>query len=496
MLPEAKEEIRLRVERLVHDLDARSAFARRGVVRTVGDGVATVAGLDTVGSEELVAFDSGAIGMALELGMDDTGVVLLSASGRVVAGEGVRMLGRLPEVRVSDELLGRLVDPLGNPLDGGPPILGGTPCELLRRAPELTARTAVSKPLHTGLTVIDGAIPIGRGQRELIVGDRDVGKTSLALDVIAAQRAGDVRCVYVAVGQPMSRILTERDTLRRASCLDNVVIVAGDASMSPGMQYLAPYAGATIAEGLTEHGGDALVIFDDLTKHADAYRELALLLGRPTGREAFPGDIFYVHAELLERATAFADGRSITALPIVETTESDISSYIPTNLISITDGQIYLDRARFERDERPAVDVGRSVSRIGSAAQPPALRSPSRNLRVLLSRFESLEALTRVGLELEHSTRISLERGAIMREILRQPRLASRGVGRQILELTAVSEGWLDGLPPRAAAGVVARAVERVQAELGALDETKPVDAAWMDQMAALLCRLREPGSR
>jgi F-type H+-transporting ATPase subunit alpha len=466
------------------------------VVRSVGDAVATVAGLDDVGSEELVRFDSGAIGMALELGIGETGVVLLSGAARVIAGEGAAPEKQLPSILVSDTLLGRIVDPLGRPLDGGGPVAPGQARDLFRPAPDLVSRGPVNRALHTGVTVIDGAIPIGRGQRELVVGDRDVGKTSLALDVIAAQRAGDVRCVYVAIGQPMSRILAARETLARARCLDNTVIVAADASQPPGMQYLAPYAGVAVAEALSEPRGDALVVYDDLTKHADAHRELALLLGRPTGREAFPGDIFYVHAELLERATAFADGRSITALPIVETTESDISSYIPTNLISITDGQIYLDRARFERDERPAVDVGRSVSRIGAAAQPVAIRKASRNLRVLLSRFESLEALTRVGLEVEPSTRTLLERGAVMRELLRQPRLGARSVGRQLLDLLAVSEGWLDGLAPRSGAVTIRLAAERADDLLTGLDTSKPLAGEWIDALARIVRTSREEAAK
>jgi F-type H+-transporting ATPase subunit alpha len=484
MRAEELESMRARLDAAASGERTREAFTRRGVVRSVGDAVAMVAGLDGVGSEEVVRFDSGATGMALELGIDETGVVVLSGAAGVIAGDGVVAENRLPSLLVSDALLGRIVDPLGRPLDGGAPLLDGQPRDLFRPAPDLVARAPVNRPLHTGLTVVDAAIPIGRGQRELVVGDRDVGKTSLVLDVIAAQEAGDVRCVYVAIGQPMTRILAARETLARARCLDNTVIVAAHASMPPGMQVLAPYAGATIAEALSEPRGDALVVYDDLTKHADAYRELALLLGRPTGREAFPGDIFYVHAELLERATAFADGRSVTALPIVETTESDISAYIPTNLISITDGQICLDRARFERDERPAVDVGRSVSRIGSAAQPLAVRKASRNLRVLLARFESLEALTRVGLDVEPSTRTSLERGAIMRELLRQPRLSARGVGRQLLDLLAVSEGWLDGLRPHDGAVAIRRAAERADALLTSLDSSKPLDREWVDALA------------
>jgi F-type H+-transporting ATPase subunit alpha len=281
--------------------------------------------------------------------------------------------------------------------------------------------------------------------------------------------------VYVVIGQPMSRVLAVRDTLQRAGCLNNTAIIAADASMPPGIQYLAPYAGASVAEWFREQGGHALVVYDDLTKHADAYRELALLLGRPPGREAFPGDIFYIHAELLERAAVYRaaqGGGSVTALPIVETTDSDISGYIPTNLISITDGQIYLDTARFERNQRPAVDIGRSVSRIGAMAQPPAMRTVARNLRVLLSRFEALEALTRVGLDVDPATQQTLQRGRILRELLRQPRFTNRSIAAQVMTLTAVTTGWLDALEPGHASEVVEGAFRRARSECTAIVET------------------------
>ena len=339
---------------------------------------------------------------------------------------------------------------------------------VFQAAPTLTARAPVDRPLLTGVMVVDGAIPIGRGQRQLIVGDRNVGKTALALDIVCAQKAGDVTCVYVAIGQPISRILNIREALRRAGALENTVIVAADAGAPPGLQYLAPYAGATVAEHFRDEGKDALVIYDDLTKHADAYRQIALLVGRPPGREAFPGDIFYIHAQLLERAAARTDeagGGSVTAFPLVETTDSDISAYIPTNLISITDGQIYLDAALFERNQRPAVDIGRSVSRIGGAAQPEALRTAAKNLRIVMSRFKELESLTRVGLDVDPATRTAVERGRILRELLRQPRFEPRAVGRQVLALTAVAQGWLDGLPPKEAAAVVRTAADRLVAE-------------------------------
>lgn len=447
-------------------LDLADGFRPRGVVRRVGDGVAIVAGLDDVGYEELLVFDSGAFGMAHDLTPRGTGVVLLSGAERVHAGDGAAGLHRLPMLPVGESLLGRIVDPLGNPLDDGPPVRTAARWPLFRPAPEFIDRKCVDVPLLTGVMVVDAAIPIGRGQRELIIGDRNTGKSALALDIVANQRAGDVVCVYVVIGQPISRVLALRDTLERAGCLNNTALIAAEASMAPGMQYLAPYAGASVAEWFAEQGADALVIYDDLTKHADAYRELSLLLDRPPGREAFPGDIFYIHAELLERATArktTTGGGSVTAFPIVETTDSDISGYIPTNLISITDGQIYLDTSRFERNHRPAVDVGRSVSRIGAAAQPPAMRAASRNLRILTSRFEAVEALTRVGLDVDESTQVTIRRGRIVRELLRQPRFAPRSVADQVLLLTAASEGWLDAMPVDAVADEAPKLVRRAR---------------------------------
>jgi F-type H+-transporting ATPase subunit alpha len=479
-------------------VDLRGALEPRGVVIDVGDGVARVGGLPEVGADELVAFDSGALGMASELAPDRTGVVLLWGAERVRAGEGAEAVGRLPSTVVGRSLLGRVIDPLGRPLDDRP-APAGEMRPLFQDAPGLTQRAPVKRPLLTGVMVIDAAIPIGRGQRQLIVGDRNVGKTALALDLVAAQRPGDVACVYVAVGQPISRVLGIREALEKHGALSNTAVIASDAADAPGLQYLAPYAGAAAAESFRDQGQDALVVYDDLTKHADAYRQLTLLLGRPPGREAFPGDIFYVHAQLLERATALAGsagGGSVTAFAIVETTDSDISAYIPTNLISITDGQVYLDTARFERNQRPAVDVGRSVSRVGGAAQAAMMRSASRNLRISLSRFESLEALTRVGLDVDPGTRKVVERGRTLREVLRQPRFSPRTPTQQVFALTAVAEGWVDGLAPAEARDALASAAARLGAEIPevaeALDADRPPPSDWKERLRKVLREVLE----
>ena len=470
----------------------------RGIVRSVADGVAIVAGLEQVRYEELLMFDSGAFGIAFDLRTRDIGAILLAGASRVREGDGVVGMDRLPELPVGPDALGRVIDPLGNPLDEGPPLATEHRLPLFRPAPDIIQRRSVTDSLWTGVMSVDAAIPIGRGQRELIIGDRNTGKTSLAIDVVAAQRSGDVACVYVLIGQPMSRVRALRDTLDRAGCLSNTAIIAAYASDSPGLQYLAPLAGASLAESFRDAGGHALVIYDDLTKHADAYRELALLLDRPPGREAYPGDIFYVHAELLERAAALnADngGGSVTALPFVETTDGDISAYIPTNLISITDGQIYLDTGRFERDQRPAIDIGRSVSRIGAVAQPPPMRKAARNLKIQLSRFESLEKLSRVGLDMDVATQTTLQEGNLLRALLRQSRLSARSIAQQVITLTAVSEHWLGELKPSqavcAAEALVELAREKLPDLVASLDNAKLPAGEWKQDLKDLMQEAR-----
>jgi F-type H+-transporting ATPase subunit alpha len=493
------------VPRAAREIDVAAALGPRGVVLRAGDGVAVVAGLERVAYDELVSFDSGALGMAFDLRSDATGVVLLSNAGRVSAGEGVVPVGRLPDLPVGPATLGRVIDPLGKPLDEAGPLPEEPRLPLFRPAPEFIERKSVDEPLHTGLLVIDAAIPIGRGQRELVIGDRNVGKTAIAEDAIVAQQRGDVACVYVMIGQAMSRVLTLRKTLLQAGALENTAIVSADASSPPGMRYLAPYAGASVAEWFRDQGGDALVIYDDLTKHADAYRELSLLMERPPGREAFPGDVFSIHAELLERAAARragAGGGSVTALPIVETTESDIAAYIPTNVISITDGQIYLDTARFARNERPAVDIGRSVSRIGGAAQPEPMRLAARNLRILHARFEELESLTKVGLELEPGVEREIARGRLLRALLQQGRLSPRSTADQVITVLAVSEGWLDGLAPEDAPALTENLVARARSErldlVARLEQGELPGEGWLDEMRDLCAAMRgappEPG--
>jgi F-type H+-transporting ATPase subunit alpha len=466
----------------------------RGVVRRVGDGVAMVAGMDDVRYEELLAFDSGAYGIAFDLLESTVGAVLLAGATHVREGDGVVGLQKLPELPVGPEALGRVLDPLGNPLDEGPPLSSAECKPLFRPAPKIIQRKSVDQPLWTGVMAVDAAIPIGRGQRELIIGDRNVGKTALAIDFVSAQKRDDVACVYVMIGQPMSRVRALRETLERVGCLNNTAIIAAYASDSPGLQYLAPLAGATMAESFREAGSHALIVYDDLTKHADAYRELALLLDRPPGREAYPGDIFYLHAELLERAAALSadeGGGSVTAFPLVETTDGDISAYIPTNLISITDGQIYLDTGRFERDLRPAIDIGRSVSRIGAVAQPEPMRKAAKNLKIQLSRFEALEKLSRVGLDMDVNTQATLQEGALLRALLRQARFSARGIGTQVITLLAVGEHWLSEWKPSEAVIVIDALVEITRLRhpeiIGALDQGESPAEGWEQMLQKLL---------
>ncbi len=362
----------------------------------------------------------------------------------------MRATGRVASVVASDELLGRVVDALGRPVDGGPPLQSTNYWPVEREAPGVIERQPVREPMHTGTKVIDMLLPLGRGQRELILGDRATGKTAIALDAILAQRDSEVVCVYAAIGQRQASIAETVGLLKKYDALRHTVVVVASADSPAGQQYLAPYAACTIGEYFMRQGRHALVVFDDLTKHADSYRRISLLLNRPPGREAYPADVFYLHARLLERATRLHDslgGGSLTALPIASTQAGNISSYIPTNLISITDGQIYLDTRLFNEGQRPAVDVGLSVSRVGGKAQPRLLRTIAGDLRLLYAQLHELETFARFGAELEPETRRRLERGRRLRESLKQPRLQPFRLGYEIATLFAIQEGALDEVP-------------------------------------------------
>jgi F-type H+-transporting ATPase subunit alpha len=436
--------------------EAREAFVAQarprevGFVTTVSNGIATISGLPGVGFEELVEFRGGLLGIAFNVDEDSIGVVLLGDNQALRAGAQVTRTGRVMDVAVGPGLLGRVIDPLGRPLDGQGRIAAYERRPVERPAPAIMDRAPVTAPLQTGLKVIDAMIPVGRGQRELILGDRQTGKTAIAIDTILNQRGNDVLCIYCAIGQRASAVAKVVAKLRDHGAMDYSVVVVAEGNDAPGLAYITPYAATSIAEYFMENGRDVLIVYDDLTQHARSYRELSLLLRRPPGREAFPGDIFYIHSRLLERATHLAadrGGGSLTALPIIETEAQDISGYIPTNLISITDGQIYLSPALFELGSLPAVDVGRSVSRVGGAAQRPAYRAVAGTLKLAFSQFEELESFARFGTRLDETTRQTIEHGRRIRECLKQPESQPLPLVEQIAVLLALAAGLFDRIP-------------------------------------------------
>jgi F-type H+-transporting ATPase subunit alpha len=431
----------------------REAFAPQltprevGTITSIATGIAKVSGLPSVGYEELVKFPGDLLGMAFNVDEAEIGVVLLGEYWHLNAGDEVERTGRVMDVVVGDGLLGRVIDPLGRPLDGKGPVIASERLPIERAAPQIMDRAPVTVPLQTGLKVIDALIPVGRGQRELILGDRQTGKTAIAIDTILNQRDQNVLCVYCAIGQRASAVAKAVATLREKGAMDYTVLVVTEGNDPPGLAFIAPYAATSIAEHFMEKGRDVLVVYDDLTHHARAYRELSLLLRRPPGREAFPGDIFYIHARLLERATHLRielGGGSLTALPIIETEAQNISAYIPTNLISITDGQIYLSPSLFELGVLPAVDVGKSVSRVGGKAQRAAYRAVAGDLKLAYAQFEELETFARFGARLDESTRKIIEHGRRIRACLKQSECAPVSVPAQIAVLLALSAGLFD----------------------------------------------------
>ncbi|AWK88182.1 F0F1 ATP synthase subunit alpha [Azospirillum thermophilum] len=442
-------------ERRMEGLAAAARLDSVGRIEAVGDGIARVSGLPDLRAGELLAFPGDVAGIAEDLDEDGVGCVLLGDGAHLSAGQQVRGTGRILSVPVGEGLLGRVLDPLGRPLDDGPPVAaeGMEPAE--RPAPPIADRAAVTQAMATGTLVVDALFPLGRGQRELIIGDRATGKTAIAVDAILNQRDGDVACVYVAVGQKTSTVREVVEAVRTGGAAARTLFVVAAADAAPGLQWLAPFAGFTMAEYFRDRGRHALVIVDDLTKHAAIHRQISLLLRRPPGREAYPGDVFYLHSRLLERAAKLSEARgggSLTALPIAETQAGNLSAYIPTNLISITDGQICLDAKLFHEGQKPAVDVGRSVSRVGGRTQPGPLRELAESLRLDYAQFLELEAFTRFGGMVDERTRRAVEHGRRMRALLAQPRLSPQPLALQVAGLLALKEGMLDGLPVEAVA--------------------------------------------
>ncbi len=421
-----------------------------GIVISVSAGIVRVSGLPGVGFEELLKFPGDLYGIAYNLDENEIGVILLGEDYLLNVGDEVERTGRVMDIPVGDVMIGRVVNPLGEPMDGMGPIAFSERLPIERPAHAIVDRLAVSIPLQTGIKAIDALIPVGRGQRELILGDRQTGKTAIAIDAIINQHDKNVVCVYCAIGQRASSVAKVIANLKENGAMENTIVVVTEGNNPPGLKYIAPYAATSIGEYFMEQGRDVLVVYDDLTEHARAYRELSLLLRRPPGREAFPGDIFYIHSRLLERATHLSDelnGGSLTALPIVETEAQNISAYIPTNLISITDGQIYLSPKLFELGILPAVDVGMSVSRVGGKAQLPAYRSVTGSLKLAYSQFEELENYARFGTRLDENTRNIIEHGKRIRTWLKQPELRPRSVPEQIVVLLALTEGLFDNIP-------------------------------------------------
>ncbi|HUS82561.1 MAG TPA: F0F1 ATP synthase subunit alpha [Dehalococcoidia bacterium] len=422
-----------------------------GVVIEAGDGIARVHGLSNCLAGELVEFENGAMGLALNLEEDTIGIMVLGDYTTLGEGAEVRSTGRIVQVPVGEALVGRVVDPLGNPLDGKGPISTEKTRPVERIAPGVVARQSVDTPVLTGIKVIDAITPIGRGQRELIIGDRTTGKSALAIDTIINQKGGDLVCIYVAIGQKASKVAQTVALLEQHGAMDHTIVVTASAADPAPLQYLAPYSGCSMGEDFMEQGKDALIIYDDLSKHAWAYRQVSLLLRRPPGREAYPGDVFYLHSRLLERAarlSADLGGGSLTALPIIETQAGDVSAYIPTNVISITDGQIYLETDLFNAGIRPAMNAGLSVSRVGGAAQRRAMRQVAGRLRLDMAQYRNVQAFAQFGSsELDVATRNQLERGQRMTEVLKQPQYEPMSLHEEVGILYAAVNGYLDDVP-------------------------------------------------
>lgn len=472
-----------RQARWLEAYDFRVRVAERGRVISVGDGIAWIDGLPSAAMDEVLHFDDGSRGLVFHLGAQRIGAILLNRGDRgqgLAAGSTAYLSGRTLEVEVGDAYLGRVVDPLGHALDGAAPLPATARRPLEPLSPPIPARDFVDCPLTTGCKIVDAMIPIGKGQRQLIIGDAGTGKSALALDTVIAQAGRNVLCVYVLISQKRSAVVATIETLRRAGALEYTCVVVAEATALPGMKYIAPFAGCALAEAWMWRGRDVLIIYDDLTTHARVYRELSLLLRRPPGREAYPGDIFFLHSRLLERATRLAarsGGGSLTALPLVETEQGEISAYIPTNLISITDGQIYLDPRLFAAGILPAIDVTRSVSRIGGKAQHPAIKAEAGRMKLDYLQFQELEVFTRFGSKLEASVEAKIRRGRLLRELLKQDRLAPLSPEQQLAWLIAYNAGLFDGLAGEEVAARLQQLLAGMQRQALALEGRR---SAWL----------------
>lgn len=488
------EEITKIIQDQIKSYEEKMEMAETGVVLSVGDGIARVYGLENCMSMELLEFPGEVYGVALNLEEDNVGVALLGEDTHIKEGDTVKRTGRVFSVPVGDAVVGRVIDPVGNPLDGLGPVSMKETRLVEIKAPGIIVRKPVHEPMYTGLKAIDAMTPIGRGQRELIIGDRQVGKTAICIDAILAQKESDVYCFYVAIGQKKSTVALVAETLRKYGAMDYTTIISATASEPAALQYIAPYSGCTMAEYFRDNGKHALIIYDDLSKQAVAYRQMSLLLRRPPGREAFPGDIFYLHSRLLERAAKLDDkhgGGSLTALPIIETQAGDVSAYIPTNVISITDGQVYLEPDLFNAGFRPAINVGLSVSRVGGAAQVKAMKKVAGTLRLDLAQYRELAAFAQFGSDLDKATMQRLERGKRMMELLKQPQYQPLPVQEQVVVLYAGTRGYLDDVPIEAISKFEKEFLEFMRNSkadiLNAIKESNDLDEATEEKLKAAL---------
>ena len=464
----------------------RLRITEQGRVVSVGDGVVWIEGLPSAAMDEVLEFEDGSRGLVFHLGSERIGAILLSRGSGLNAGAATFLTGKTLDIGVGDAFLGRVIDPLGTPLDGGQPIPAIARRALETGSPPIIARDFVNRPLMSGWKMVDTMVPIGKGQRQLVIGDAGTGKSALALDTVLAQKGRDVVCVYVLISQKRSAIVSTIETLRQSAALDFTCVVVAEATAMPGLKYIAPFAGCALAEGWMWAGRDVLVVYDDLTTHARTYRELSLLLHRPPGREAYPGDIFYLHSRLLERSTCLGaanGGGSMTALPLVETEQGEIAAYIPTNLISITDGQIYLDSRLFAAGLLPAIDVTRSVSRIGGKAQHAAIKTEAGRMKLDFLQFQELEIFTRFGSRLEASVEAKIRRGRTLRELLKQERLSPLTSEQQLAWLIAYNEGLFDGIELSSIAARLARLLVEVGRLPLSLDDSRET---WLPAIRAI----------
>ncbi len=497
---EAKKDIVSLLKQQVEQFGSQITMVDVGNVTQVGDGIARIAGLSAAKYNELLQFPGDVIGIALNLEESSVAAVILGDDSGIKEGDEVRATGRVAEVPVGNGLIGRVVDPLGRPLDGKGPIKSTRVRPLERVAPNVVVRKGVDTPVQTGIKCVDAMIPIGRGQRELIIGDRSTGKTAIAVDAIINQRGGDLICIYVAIGQKASKVAQVVGKLEEMGAMEHTIVVAANAADSVALQYLAPYAGCAIGEEFMEAGKDALVVYDDLSKHGWAYRQLSLLLRRPPGREAYPGDVFYLHSRLLERAARLDKehgGGSLTALPIIETQAGDVSAYIPTNVISITDGQLYLESDLFNAGIRPALNAGTSVSRVGSAAQTKAMKKVAGKLKLAMAQYRELAAFAQFGTsELDKSTRAQIDRGRRITEILKQPQYEPMPVEKQVMILYAAINGFIDDVPTEKVIDFEKRFHQFMEAQYPAIGETiaktKVLDEATEEKLKAAITEFRK----